>query len=141
MPDINKYDSNPKELNMGNTFKERDDVRSLLPEEGDVIIEGRFGNGIRFSSTTPNKKINNNSWSSEGDFGKPITIITNNYNNSEGNPWNPAQEDINTDGSSIYLTSGQEILLDFACKNLQSLNITIANSFNSVLQIPDNNLF
>jgi len=142
MPDIDVFNSDPKDLNIGNTFVEAENIKSLLPEEGDIILEGRFGNSIRFSSTTNNKKTNNNSWSSNGNNGDPILIITNNHNNKiESNPWNPIQEDINNDGSSIYISSNQEILIDYASKNLKTLNINIATPFNSVLQIPDDNIF
>lgn len=140
-PDIEKYNRDPKELNFGNTFKENGNLKSLLPEEGDFIVEGRFGNSIRFSSTTSTKKNNNNSWSSQGDDGKPIIIIRNNPKEDKSSPWIPTQEDINNDGSSIYICSNQEIPIDYSCKNLKSLNITISAGFNSSLQIPDGNTF
>jgi len=140
-PDIEKYNRNPTNLDFGNTFEENEFIKSLLPEEGDFIIEGRFGNSIRLSSTTSTKKNNNNSWSSQGDNGKPIIIIRNNPQNETSPSWIPIQEDINNDGSSIYICSNQEIPIDYACKNLKSLNITISPSFNSTLQIPDNNNF
>jgi hypothetical protein len=38
--------------NLGITFVENSDIRSLLPFEGDYIIQGRQGGSIRFSSTT-----------------------------------------------------------------------------------------
>ena len=63
-------------LKFGNSFKEKSDIRALLPEEGDIIVEGRWGQSIRFSSTTT-KKLPNNSWSAQGELGSPITIIRN----------------------------------------------------------------
>jgi hypothetical protein len=121
-------------INFIGDFQENENIKTLLPEEGDIIIEGRFGNSIRFSSTTINKSINRNSWSSDGINGDPIIIISNNHNKKITEiPWIPNQEDINNDGSSIYLCSSQEIPLNFACKNLQSLNITISNAFNPSL--------
>lgn len=140
-PDIQNYNFDPKDLKFGNTFNEKKDIRSLLPEEGDLIFEGRWGNSIRFSSTTPNKKNSNNSWSSEGIEGDPIIIIRNRQSIVDSSPWTPIQEDINNDGSSIYLCSSQEIPINFSCKNLESYNITISDSFNGALQIPDNNIF
>lgn len=139
MPDITNYDFNPKELNFGSTFKEKI-IRSLLPEEGDLLIEGRFGNSIRFSSSTPNKNNNNNSWSSIGQSGDPILIISNNHNPEDSNPWIPYQEDINKDGSSIYMCSSQEIPINLACKNMKSFNVTISNAFSNTLSIPDSNI-
>jgi hypothetical protein len=138
-PDIPNYNFEPKELNLGNIFKEKDGIKNLLPEEGDVIFEGRFGNSIRFSSTSKNGK---NPWSDVGENGDPITIIRNGQIlQPESSPWTPIYEDINGDDSSIYLTSGQEIPLELACKNLKSFDITLSNSFNSSLQIPDANSF
>ena len=135
-PDIKSY--NGGALNFGQTFTEKEDIRSLLPEEGDVLIEGRFGNSIRFSSTTKQKTINN-PWSTTGEPGMPITIIRNNQSNIDINsdPWVPVYEDPNNDGSSIYLCAGQDIPLDYASKNLKSFNITLGAGFNSSLQIPD----
>jgi len=49
-PDISTYKGG--NLDFGNTFIEKENIHSLLPEEGDVILEGRWGNSIRFSSTT-----------------------------------------------------------------------------------------
>jgi len=39
------------EINLGNTFIERPNIHPLLPFEGDVIWEGRWGNSLRFGST------------------------------------------------------------------------------------------
>jgi len=139
LPDISNYDFNPKDLNLGETFKEKEGIKNLLPEEGDIIIEGRFGSSIRFSSTSKKTK---NPWSSVGEDGDSIIIIRNGQIlQSDSSPWTPIYEDINSDGSSIYMTTGQEIPLELACKNLQSFNITLSNSFNSQLIIPDSNSF
>ncbi len=138
-PDIPNYENKPDDLNLGDSFKEKEGIKNLLPEEGDVIVEGRWGNSIRFSSTS---KKSNNSWSSVGEDGDPIIIIRNGQVvQSDSAPWTPTYEDINSDGSSIYMTSGQEIPLELACKNLQSFNITLSNSFNPQLVIPDLNSF
>jgi hypothetical protein len=50
--------NNPTQVFLGKTFKERSNIRPLLPFEGDVIHEGRWGNSIRLGSTV--KKKNNN---------------------------------------------------------------------------------
>jgi len=148
-PDINTFNKNlakgvsQKEiLSLGNSFEEKIDIRNLLPEEGDVIVEGRWGNSIRFSSTTPQKQPNN-SWSSQGEIGSPITIIRNGQTTTDINPepWVPVYEDINFDGSSIYMCSGQEIPLEYASKNLTSFGVTVGAAFNSALQIPDPYLY
>jgi hypothetical protein len=144
-PDINifneKIQQGEVELKLGNTFREKSDIRKLLPEEGDLILEGRWGQSIRFSSITSDKQPTN-SWSSQGELGLPITIIRNGQtkNNITREPWIPIYEDINNDGSSIYLCSGQDIPLELASKNLQSFGVTVGSAFNPSLQIPDINI-
>jgi hypothetical protein len=106
----NQQNSQPANDNasLGLTFVENPNIRTLLPFEGDHIIQGRQGNAIRFSSTT--KLFNNlNEWSSVGNDDSPITVITNGFN------YNPSEryhiEQINKDASSIYLTSTQQLPL------------------------------
>ena len=96
---------------LGKTFKERSNIHPLLPFEGDFIQEGRWGNSLRFGSTVKNK----NNWSDYGTNGDPITILKNGQSSnvsSEG--FLPITEDINTDPTSIYLTSTQQIPIDIA---------------------------
>jgi hypothetical protein len=139
-PDIEKFNSDPKDLEQGKVFKEKEGIKNLLPEEGDIIFEGRFGQSVRMSSTN-NKKLNKNPWSDVGNDGDPIIIIRNGQIQTNSSPWTPVYEDINGDDSSIYMTSTQEIPLELSCKNLKSYDITLSDSFNSSLQIPDANLF
>jgi len=103
-------DISQTKLPLGVSFQENDKVRSLTPFEGDTLIEGRFGQSIRFGSSNIIRSTKN-TWSTNRDSnGKPITIII----NGQGRP--SAQnadkfvttiEDISRDDSSIYLTSGQ----------------------------------
>ena len=96
-------------IELGKYFNEQDKLKPLLPFEGDTIIEGRFGNSIRFGSTT-NRDINNWSTSDPEFIGSPITIIRNGQTrNVDSESWKHIVEDINTDNSSIYLTSNQSI--------------------------------
>ena len=94
--------------NLGITFVENSNVRSLLPFEGDYIVQGRQGGSIRFSSTTK-LHSDSNEWSSIGNEDSPITIITN------GLKFDPKKsyyvEQINKDDSSLYLTSTQQLPL------------------------------
>ena len=107
------------EIPIGQYFQEKI-VKSLRPFEGDTLLEGRFGQSIRFGSTTPSKK-SENSWSNLGENGSPITIIRNGQGNvpitsnnltEVKNPWSPTVENINYDQSSIYLTSDQSVQID-----------------------------
>lgn len=98
----------PTEIYFGQTFKEKDTINPLLPFEGDIIYEGRWGNSIRFGSTVKNKP---NNWSAVGDNGDPILILRNGQGPSEGNGYKYITEDINTDLGSIYFGSTQQIPL------------------------------
>lgn len=137
---INHNSFNNDDDTFGDTFEESNNANPLLPEEGDIIIQGRFGNAIRFSSSTPTKQYNNNAWSSNpSSSNSPITIISNNHKKIK-NPWVPIQEDINEDGSSIWLCSDQEIPINYACNNLKTFNKTLSDSFDITLNIPDSQI-
>lgn len=129
---VEKNQSIP-ELPKGVYFKEQP-IKNLIPFEGDSIIEGRFGQSIRFGSTTTQKKSESN-WSNSGQDGDPIIIIRNGQGkeslkvnvNSEnvqrlGLPDQPTIENINYDHSSIYLTSGQEIVIEDITKGVFPFN-------------------
>jgi hypothetical protein len=102
------------EIFLGVTFIERGNIHPLLPFEGDRIIEGRWGNSIRFGSTVKNTP---NTWSSTGENGDPITIIRNGQGNQTDEGWIPTIEDINNDNTSIYFTSTQKIPLEASSIN------------------------
>lgn len=63
------------EIRLGKTFKERTNIHPLLPFEGDIIYEGRWGQSIRFGSTNyqkigGNKTVSkSNSFSAREEFG------------------------------------------------------------------------
>ena len=67
---------NSVEIPLGKYFNENLSLQPLLPFEGDTIIEGRFGNSIRFGATA--KEANDKTaYSTKGETGDPITIIRN----------------------------------------------------------------
>ena len=118
---------------LGEYFIDKD-IKRLIPFEGDYIIEGRFGNSIRFGATTPfniDKPIEEqsfpNPWSigsidgentsdkTKAQIGDPITIIRNGQKvdlNESDSTLEDYLEDINGDHSSIYMCSNQK-LIDF----------------------------
>lgn len=97
---------------LGPNFYEKSDIKPLRVFTGDVTLEGRWGNSIRFGSTSPNKGTDNY-WSETGSIGNPITIIRNGQGPQlDKTAWIPTVENINRDGSSIYLTMGQRIVID-----------------------------
>jgi hypothetical protein len=107
------------EIDLGDTFEEKLEVRNMLPYEGDYIYQGRWGNTIRLGSTVTDASIPN-TWSSTGDNGDPIMILKNGQHDEDTDPWVPQVEDINTDLSSIYLTSTQTLPIEVASKSYKS---------------------
>lgn len=84
------------EINLGDTFIEQLNINSLQPFEGDYILEGRFGNSLRFGSSQ----------------GKdPITKIRNGQGPQTDEGWTTIEENIQEDKASIYLTSTQQVPL------------------------------
>ena len=102
------------DITLGTYFKELENIRPLQAYEGDTILEGRFGNSIRFGATTdPTIPTITNKWSNGGSIGDPITIIRNGQKrNISTKEYTFISEDVDNDDSSIYLTSNQQ-LTDF----------------------------
>jgi hypothetical protein len=95
-------------------FREIIGIKPLFPYEGDLTIEGRYGNSIRFGSVNIKGKIANNPavkdhWSRLGDVGRPITIIRNGQDPLSNPDSDFTIENINKDDSSIYLCSDQQL--------------------------------
>jgi hypothetical protein len=99
----------------GETFEEKV-IPRIFPFEGDIIYEGRWGQSIRFGSTVA-ESTTENPWSSDGDDGDPITIISNGLS-TEDSAYH--LEDINEDASGIWMCDGQSIPIDVASKNADS---------------------
>ena len=99
------------EQQVGVKFSEQT-VSPLQPYEGDILVEGRFGNSIRFGSTILNsdsnfyKLLQRDQISGNSD-GSPIIILSNGRENKQAKEF--VLEDIQKDKSSLYLTSDQRI--------------------------------
>jgi hypothetical protein len=122
---------------LGPNFPEKSNIKSLRQFTGDVTIEGRWGNSIRFGSTTA-VDSNENYWSSTGTPGTPITIIRNGQGRQDNDiAWFPAVENVNRDPSSIYLTAGQKIVIDDIDNNfsLASLGVNIQNTITTSIPV------
>ena len=114
------------EIFLGKTFIERSNIHPLLPFEGDMLYEGRWGNSIRIGSTV---KDTPNNWSTVGTNGDPILIIRNGQGVQTEEGWVPTVEDINNDDSSIYVASTQKIPL--------KASSTIYDSYRTAPTAPD----
>lgn len=108
---VRKVTDGATDIDLGKTFNEKIDTRNLQLYEGDIVLQGRWGQSLRFGSTVANGTPTN-LWSSTGENGEPITIIRNQqYKDSSIPTWETQLEDINKDKSSVYLTSTQRIPL------------------------------
>lgn len=94
-------------------FKETGKVSKLKHQSGDFTIEGRFGNTIRLGTS---KVKGTAPW--EGEDNKPVTIIRNGQIDNNANLF----EDVNKDGSSFYMLSGQSLPFIPANLNFESYN-------------------
>jgi hypothetical protein len=104
-----------------NTFVEKSNIHPLMPYMGDSLMEGRYGQSIRFGSTAKSKSEISNNWSSEGNNGDPITILRNGQPTQVSDRgWIPITEDISQDLTSVYLTSYQKIPFSIANENFVS---------------------
>lgn len=118
---VRKVTDGGTEIDLGSTFKENLNIKPLLPYEGDIIHEGRWGQSLRFGSTV-NDSFIANPWSKTGKNGDPITILRNAQYEENNDPWVPQVEDINKEGSSVYITSTQIIPLEVSSKSYKSYN-------------------
>lgn len=104
--------------------------KQLYPFVGDFILEGRFGNSIRFGSTNNQHE---NQWSNNGEKFSPITIIKNG-NNPNSNLIEKYSVESTNDLSSIYLTSNQS-LSNFHLSTNENFS-----SYSSNITLPSNYL-
>lgn len=112
---VRRVSDNSTEINLGNTFQEKLDIKNLQPYEGDIIHQGRWGQSLRFGSTVKDAKVPN-IWSNSGKNGDPITIIRNGQHKDRKESWVPQVEDINKDVSSVYITSTQQLPIKVSSK-------------------------
>ena len=140
---VRRSEDGGTDINLGKYFNEQINTKPLLPYEGDYIIEGRYGNSIRFGATVKNEVItetNRNDWS-QGDepIGTPITIIRNGQSSElDEKGWVPTIEDVNRDDSSIYMTSNQRISsLVVASTNFQSYESEIEPPTDPLVALTD----
>lgn len=101
------------------TFTERGDILPLQLYPGDIAFQGRYGHSIRFGTTPKSSDgaYKELKWTS-GE-GEPIIVIRNGQPKTLNPQFNELiVEDINKDGSSIYLTSKQKVSIE--TQNLHS---------------------
>lgn len=112
-----RFDNKVRDIS---SFKQTDNkvkiFKQLKPFEGDFILQGRFGNTIRFGSTstaadTPWSKPQSRS----GVSGDPIMVLRVDRENTVNTADMFTEENVNIDDSSIYLCSSQKIDVSLSC--------------------------
>jgi hypothetical protein len=114
-------------------FEEKSELNPLQMFSGDMIVEGRFGNSLRFGSTIKSDHPFGAApaWSQgRSQVGDPITILSNGRKKSLGNN-RLTIESINEDDSSIWLTSGQQL---FFAPASAITNVLRNNKFDSFIK-------
>ena len=84
-----------KDTKYGETFQRNTKISRVNVNEGDVVYEGRFGNSIKLGSNPKNQSPNIRIRAGQDKQYDTINI--------------PAKENINKDGSSIYLSTNETI--------------------------------
>jgi hypothetical protein len=98
-----------QKFSLGDEFSENPNVRMLRPNEGDLIIQGRFGNSVRFGSSL----FSNPSTSTP----QPNILLatgqsTDREMSTEGRgAYALIYEDINKDKSAIWMVTDEKVVL------------------------------
>ena len=112
----------PQEPKVDDNFSENDKVKPLQHYIGDMLIEGRYGNSIRFSTTPKSGKFTVQPKWSNGKPAAPITIFRNSVQEKGGKINGFITEDFNKEDNVIVQASGQNIEFEQASKVLSSTN-------------------
>ena len=112
-PDTNRFGT-PKPY-LGKYFKANNKIRPLKHFEGDTILQSRFGSSIRFGCYENNPEIDKGTANGYGEsydenLGNPMILIRNRQKitkEEETKYQYNILENVNEDGSSIQLTSGE----------------------------------
>ena len=111
------------DVDLGSGIDEESTISPLQLIPGDMTIEGRLGQSIRFSGGVSEISP----WSDNSNRNKPLIVISNGQiKTTEG--FSPIFENINEDASSIYFTSNHTIPLLLANDK--------RNSYNSIPDLP-----
>ena len=103
------------DITSGGNFKELSKVNPIRSTPGDVQIEGRQGQSIRFTGG----KGSSNPWIDDENIGSPVTIISNGQSDTEEG-FSTLGESIDEDNCSIYLVSNHQIPLTPASEKRES---------------------
>ena len=127
VPDKSYFLLNPNDKTGTGKFIQTGETKRLVKAPGDVTLEGRRGGSIRLGSNTPGFKT---PWTAAKS--KPVMVISNNPASVSG----PARfEDINNDGSILFMMSGHNPGFKPSSANFDSYDtiVTISEKQNVVV--------
>ena len=101
--------------------------KQLRPQEGDFILQGRFGTSIRFGSTAANGDTPWSSGQLAGMSGDGIIVIRADKEYATDEKSMFASENIDADDSSIYVCTSQNIPITLACSKRMRSWATVYN--------------
>jgi len=113
--------SNSTKTTIDPAFPERFDVYPIQPYSGDIILEGRWGQSVRFGSTVDERQeYPVKPWWQKGlgETGNPILVISNGTNPKKKKYNEFIVENINKDDSSIWMTTKQKVATKLASKSV-----------------------
>ena len=105
---------------LGNYFQPNFNIRPLIPNEGDTLLQGRFGNTIRLGSVenSPTIKLRAGQLADYEKFDEGVEFVS----ELEQKPLStPLAEDINLDASSLWMTTDETVSITPA--TLEDTNI------------------
>lgn len=112
-----RTEDKPESVNIGKGINADDKIAPLQPFPGDLLIEGRLGQSIRFTGGLSEKSP----FTDDSNINKPLIILSNGQRETQ-NGFEHIVEDINKDPSSIYLTSNNTVPLILANEKRDSYN-------------------
>jgi len=95
------------EATLGKDVVEREDIATLQPFPGDLYLEGRLGQSLRFTGYKHPK----NPFTDDENNGQPLTILRVGQN-EDADIFTNYVENINTDKASIYLAANHTVNLN-----------------------------
>jgi len=110
------------EAKVDDNFSESDTVKAIQHYVGDVIINGRYGQSIRFSTTPKSGNFKVSPKWSKGPSAAPISIYRNTYQTKDTKKINDfTTEDFTKEDNVIVQSSGQEIEFEQASQQTTAI--------------------
>ena len=106
------------DITQSGTFNQNPTISPLRSAPGDLQIEGRQGQSLRFTGA----KGSANPWVDDSNIDKPLIILSNGQIQTEDG-FTTINEDINEDSSSIYIASDHKIPLTQASEKRDTYNV------------------